>query len=286
LKLFALVLPSLVAVAAGLTGGLVQRRMRPQFSAPVLAGLAVTASAGVLLAIGLVAFGWAGWCRALYSHDEVPAWLGLPALVGLPILVAAGLRASRRWKASLVRRHHSGHELEVIDTDEPIAYAVPGAPGHIVVSVGMLTRLRSDERLVLLAHERSHLQRRHHRYLWLVEVASAVVPVLRPMRVQVRFATERWADEDAASQVGDRRLVARAISRAALAQSDHTSEPALALVGPGVAARVEAMISGGPSRQAACAALGATALAGWVAIAGSAMQSERLWTFVRHICRS
>lgn len=286
MKLFALVLPSLVAVAAGLTGGLVQRRMRPQFSAPVLAGLAVTASAGVLLAIGLVAFGWAGWCRALYSHDEVPIWLGLPSVVGLPILVAAGVRASRRWNASLARHHSSGHELEVMDTDEPFAYAVPGTPGHIVVSVGMLTRLRADERLVLLAHERSHLRRRHHRFLWLVEVASASVPVLRPMRVQVRFATERWADEDAAAQVGDRRLVARAISRAALAQSDHAAESALALVGPGVAARVEAMISGGPGREKACVALCGSVLAGWVAIAGSALQSERLWMFVKHICRT
>lgn len=284
MRFLALVLPSLTAIAAGLVGGLVQRRLRPQVAAPVLAGLAVVASTGVFVALGLVAFGWAGWCRALYSHDQVPLWLGLPAMAAMPVLLFAGVRASRRWNASIRNRRNPGHELEVVDTDKPVAYAVPGKPGHIVVSVGMLTRLRPDERLVLLAHERSHLVRRHDRYLWMVEIASAVVPVLRLMRPQIRFATERWADEDAAQAVGDRRLVARAISRAALAQADHVPGPALALVGFGVPARVDALLSVEPSRRLADLALATTILTAVVALAGSAMQFERLWIFLRHIC--
>ena len=36
------------------------------------------------------------------------------------------------------------------------AYAVPGWPGRIVVTAGMLDALNPDERRVLLAHERAH----------------------------------------------------------------------------------------------------------------------------------
>jgi len=237
----------------------------------------------VIVSLGLVAFGWAGWCRAVYSHDQVPAWLGVPALVSWPLLLGAMAHASRRWRASVHSRANAGNELDVLDTDEPIAYAVPGSPGYIVVSVGMLTRLKADERIVLLAHERSHLVRHHHRYLWMVEIASAAVPVLRPMRSQVRFATERWADEDAAQEVGDRRLVARAISRAALAQADHAAQPAMALVGSDVAARVDALLAG-RNKWLAQLALTATALATAVAVGGSVIQVDRVWMFLRHIC--
>ena len=37
-----------------------------------------------------------------------------------------------------------------------------------------------------------------------------------PLARQVRFNTERWADESAANEVGSRALVARAIARVAL----------------------------------------------------------------------
>ncbi len=284
MRILALVLPSLIAVGAGITGGLVQRRMRPQLAAPLLTGLAVLASAGVVVALALVAFGWAGWCRTLYSHDEVPIWIGLPAFAAIPSMLWTAVRATHEWKASLGPCRSSGETLELMDTDEPLAYAVPGAPGHIVVSVGMLNRLRPDERVVLLAHEQSHLLRRHHRYLWMAHVASAAVPVLKPMRRQVRFATERWADEDASAAVGDRRLVARAITRAALAQADHAALAASSFVGLGVPARVEALLNSDPGRHRAHLAVAATGLAGWVAVTGSALQVERLLAFVSHIC--
>jgi Zn-dependent protease with chaperone function len=284
LKLLALVLPSLAALAATMLGSFVQRRLPPHVATRLLATLAVTGASGVVAIVGLVAFGWAGWCRALYTHEEVPVWIGLPALAALPTMLVAAAVAVRRWKASVHRRPHPGRPLELLHTDEPVAYAVPGRPGHIVVSVGMLSRLRTDERRVLLAHERSHLSRRHHRYLWAVEIASAAVPVLMPMRAQIRFVTERWADEDAAEAVGSRTLVARAISRAALAQIDHGAKPALAMATFGVRARVDALLSSGADRRWTWVTSAVSVAAVAVAVAGSAVQAEQFWLFVGHIC--
>ena len=173
---------------------------------------------GVLAALGLVALGWAAWCQALYHHDQVPLWLGVPALVAIPLVGFSVWRARRRWRGFLAEGAIHTADIEVVPIDEPVAYAVPGSPGHVVVSSGMLNRLQPDEQQVLLAHEHAHLRHRHHHYPRAVDLAAAAVPVLVPMRAQVRFATERWADEDAVSEVGDRRLVALAISRARLSK--------------------------------------------------------------------
>jgi hypothetical protein len=45
----------------------------------------------------------------------------------------------------------------------------------------------------------------------------------------VRYCTERWADEDAARLVGDRRLVARTVGKAALITRRNHATPAAAL---------------------------------------------------------
>jgi len=183
------------------------------------------------------------------------------------------------------RRHDSTttSPLVVLPTDRPTAYAVPGRPGHIVVSAGMLRVLDAGERRVLLAHERSHLRRGHHRYLWVAGISAAVFPVLRPLRTRVRFAVERWADEDAASEVGDRRLVARTIFRASLAESGPA--PALGLAGLGVRARVEALLD----RPDTASALHGVALASGLAalgvgVAGSTVQFHHLLIFAGHVC--
>src|SRR5262249_12585225 len=100
----------------------------------------------------------------------------------------------------------------------------------------------AQERRVLLAHERSHLRRGHHRYIRLTELAIAALPFLSPLDARLRFAIERWADEDAAAEVGDRAVVASAIARAALAaQPDR--QLGLAIADRGVVERVERMLA-------------------------------------------
>lgn len=285
MTLVALLLPALTAVVCGMAAAGLQRRLHPRIAVLVLSGLAGTVAVGVLFAIGLVAFGWAGWCRTLYDHDQVPLWLGLPALAAIPAVGWSVWRARRRWHRLLAERSIHTADVEVVPLDEPVAYAVPGSPGHVVVSSGMLRRLQPEEQRVLLAHERAHLRHGHHRYLQLVDLAVAAVPLLVPMRAQVRFATERWADEDAVLDVGDRRLVARAISRAAIAQTEHSSGQPLELAGLGVRARVDALLSEPPNFRIDPAFAGTVAAVA-VTVASSALQFERLVGFAAHICGS
>ncbi|MFF1344205.1 M56 family metallopeptidase [Streptomyces sp. NPDC058290] len=126
-------------------------------------------------------------------------------------------------------------ELFVLADDFPDAYALPGRPGRIVVTSGMLRALSAAEREALLAHERAHLTGRHHLFTAAVELAALCHPALRALREPLAYALERCADEDAAHAVGDRRLTAQAIGKAALAaRAAHAACPAAAGRRPGI----------------------------------------------------
>ncbi|MFF2326582.1 MULTISPECIES: M56 family metallopeptidase [unclassified Streptomyces] len=107
-------------------------------------------------------------------------------------------------------------DVAVVPDPVPYAYALPGNPGRVVVSTAMTGCLDARERLALVAHERAHLAARHHRYLLAAHLAARANPFLLPLRTAVAFSTERWADEEAARAVGDRRVVAIAVGKAAL----------------------------------------------------------------------
>ncbi|WP_214325781.1 M56 family metallopeptidase [Nonomuraea sediminis] len=147
--------------------------------------------------------------------------------------------------------------VSLIEDDETIdAFALPGRPGRIVVSAGMLAVLEQREREALIAHERAHLDCRHHLFRAAVRVASAANPLLWPLRPAVVFASERWADERAASTVGDRHCVAHAIAKAAIAGRFDRAYPAALGFGswgrkrPGpVPRRVQALLKPPPHRR-------------------------------------
>jgi len=79
--------------------------------------------------------------------------------------------------------------------------------------------------------------------------------------------------------------VARAISRAAIAQTEHSSGQPLELAGLGVRARVDALLSEAPDLRID-PALAVTVAAVAVTVASSALQFERLVSFAAHICVS
>jgi hypothetical protein len=142
-------------------------------------------------------------------------------------------------------------ELVVVPDGRPVAHAVPGRPGRILVSTTMLDLLDPAERRALLAHERAHLSRQHHLFVAAVEVASAANPLLRPLIPVVRYTIERWADEISAGRVGDRSVVARAIGKAALATRHAPPAPRMALAataGP-VPRRVTALLTAPPAHR-------------------------------------
>lgn len=288
--------PALFTIAVGLAASRLHRQLRPSLAAGAYAALAAVGAVGVASTIVLFASlvvarlpvlsDRLSWCTSLAGDHQLPFWVATAVVAGLVAMVLSTGRAARH----IVRTNRFAgpdEELVVLPSDEPTAYAVPGRPGrggHIVVSAGMLRCLDSDERRVLLAHERAHLARGHHRYVWVADLAAAAVPVLDPLRRRVRFAVERWADEDAARAVGDRDLVARAICRAALAQHDAAAVPALAMSGDAVGERVAAMLRPPRTGRAPSAALGAVGLALALGVASSSLQLHHVAILAEHVC--
>ncbi|MGW7404765.1 M48 family metalloprotease [Streptomyces sp. NPDC054833] len=171
-------------------------------------------------------------------------------------LVRSVLHQTRAFRAarSAAGRGPAAGDLCVVDSPRPDAYALPGRPHRIVVTTAMLRSLDAAEREALFAHERAHNEGGHHYFLAAAELAAHCHPALRPVRDTIRLAVERAADEAAATAVGDRRLTARAIARAALAGHDAALErpdfaPA-ATTGP-VPRRVQALLAAPPAPRRA-----------------------------------
>ncbi|WP_242888435.1 M48 family metalloprotease [Actinomadura litoris] len=251
-------LPLAVMLALSAVLGRVPVPLHPSWSARLLATTgAMTAVAalgtGVFVAINY------GATLTPSAAAHVPEWAlfgddrPVPDVVGLPaaLLTAAGLlaagRAVLRWARELrAARTRAGAPLE---TEVPIAVAVPGRHGGVLLSRGLLRRLAADELHVVFQHETSHLRHRHHRYLASGALARALLPALRPLDRRLRLAVERWADEDAAEAVGDRAFVARTIAKVALAHPPAAPGPAAAFAESGVIERVEALLDAPPAKN-------------------------------------
>ncbi|WP_265736798.1 M56 family metallopeptidase [Actinacidiphila yeochonensis] len=194
--------------------------------------------------------------------DEVTVPAACVAAVLLTVVAVALARAVRRHVLLAARTRRAVDEagapagdLTVLADDAPDAYALPGRPGRIVVTAGLLRALDPQEREALLAHERAHLAGRHHLFLTVLALACACHPALRTLRAPLSYALERSADEAAATAVGSRRLAARAIGRAALAARP-APRPYLGLsatAGP-VPRRVAALLSPVPAPRVTTAA--------------------------------
>ncbi|GJF34862.1 hypothetical protein KNE206_75620 [Kitasatospora sp. NE20-6] len=239
---------------------------------PRAASLALTGAA-VLLAGGAVA--------ALVGLLHVPVLASLERMpvpqlaaawpVAVPVACAAGavlavqaVLVALRWRgqrALLARAWEAvgdrtaAGDLLVVPGADADAFALPGRRGRggrVIVTAGMIRALGRTERDVLLAHERAHLSGRHHLLSCATDLAAAAHPALRGLRSELVFHLERWADEVAAASVGDRRVAATAIARAALASSASTGpdrRPGLLLsvsTGP-VPRRVEALMGPAPA---------------------------------------
>ncbi|MET8585629.1 M48 family metalloprotease [Streptomyces collinus] len=274
--------------------------------APVAALWAVTGCAVVLAGCSLAALG----AFVLTGLLKLPVFAALGELVhplrtasDLVVLPAAAtsvgalavcgwtlvrsvLRQTRAFRAarSEAGRGPRAGDLCVVESSRPDAYALPGRPHRIVVTTAMLRSLDGAEREALFAHERAHNEGGHHYFLAAAEVAAHCHPALRQVRDTVRLAAERAADEAAAASVGDRRLAARAIARAALAaQAVHSERPgfaAAATTGP-VPRRVQALLSaprprGRTGRRAAALLLACAAVSCVASVTGMADVHHRV----------
>ncbi|MFR9775583.1 M48 family metalloprotease [Micromonospora sp. MS34] len=231
----------------------------------VLTSAAVTgggALLGMLLAVPWLAqqpvlgrFGpWS--TAALRSGDPVPAWVSaILSVAVLGCLTGAVAHAVRRVRAiAAIRRACAGladdDGLVVLPAERPEAFSTPPPAGLVVLSTGLLERVPAEELTVVLAHERSHLAHGHVWYALAADLAAAGNPLLAPTARAVRHAVERWADEDAAAHVADRRLAARALARTALLTGPTAAAPAtLGAADSQVAQRVAALLTGAPRRR-------------------------------------
>lgn len=210
---------------------LLAHKLSPSLAARVLAWSAAAAAAASLVNLAVFALKAAaeipavgqafGWSSQVVADDtaHVP-WVSWLSVV---LLLAAIASVGRRWviqrralRLARQKRPVDG-DLLVVDDDTAMAYAVPGRPGHVVVTTGMRDMLSDSQFDALLAHETAHLAGRHHRLIQAVELAAAAHPALRWVARQVGYLVERAADEQAAAYVGSRRAVAHAIGTAALA---------------------------------------------------------------------
>jgi len=242
------------------------RRLPPATATRLLApaSLFVAASGAFILAV--VAFTWVGqypeiaqrgaWSTAVLRTNSPPA--AAAAICGVLVVLAAisvALTLVRRVQAlASVRRACRGltatGDVLVVDDPRPEAFTMPRPIGRVVVTTGLLSTLRPNERRALLAHELSHLANNHAWWRLVADVAAAVNPLLRPTSRSVAAAVERWADEDAARTVRDRRLVAHTLARVALRQTDAArSATQLAATGGDIAARVQALLAPAPKRR-------------------------------------
>jgi len=249
----------LFAALFGVVGPFVARRVAPAAATWLLSigglisgvsGYAAMATLGLTLVgqdSSVAAQGhWS--IAALRQVDPVRWPVAVAALTGVALAtVRLGIVLARR-----VRLHRAGlrasriaaaaaEDLIVLPDLAVEAYALPGRPGRIFITKGMLRLLDTGERHVVIEHERSHLRHRHHLHRGAAAVASALNPLLATLPRTQEWSTERWADEDAARGTA-RALVASALIKATtLAGGAGRPGGSLAVAGSSVDRRVAAM---------------------------------------------
>ncbi|MFE9450154.1 M56 family metallopeptidase [Streptomyces sp. NPDC006739] len=227
-------LPLLFPVPAAWAARPLAERLEPRLATWLLTASALALAAlscaalGVLLVAGVVRLPLAAlagdWSvGTVRAGDSVSTAEAVVAGLVLAVALTAGTRMLWRRMRALAGAVFEaaclpGAGRVVVTADAaPDAYALPGLPGRIVVSTGMLEALDDADREAMLAHESAHLACHHYAFVAAAQLAATCNPLLRPVTAAVSYTIERWADERAATVCGDRRQVARAIGKAALA---------------------------------------------------------------------
>ncbi|WP_314613054.1 M56 family metallopeptidase [Streptomyces stackebrandtii] len=283
-------LPLVLPLTAWPVARLAEHHLHPRMATWLLTGvtgvLAVcsTLSLALLMVVGTAQLpgnplpdGWSDpEVREAVPYDEIAGRVAIPTLI---LVLASCARAA--WRHHRVR-HRAGRALEglpatsvvVLPDANPYAYALPGRKDRVVVTTAMLATLTGPERRALFAHERVHLDARHHRFLLTVQLAARANPFLRPLRTAVTYTTERWADEEAATRIGSRRIVARAVGKAGLISR---SAPAVTLAGFASAGpvprRVAALLGPAPAARLWPSLFTSAGLAAWGAAAGTTISA-------------
>ena len=249
----------LLAYAAGIgtMGSRLLGRARWTVRAPLLAMVIYLAAAwSVVAALGLAGLTLAVHATALgggLSHligacvlrlRETYATPGGAAVAGIGLTLAGAiaahaaltavrhLRAVRRQAlrhaqaARVVGRPEPALGALLVDDVQPAAYCVAGPHPTVIMTTGALRALDPDQVDAVLAHERAHLARHHHRFLAAARIGRQIlpfIPLMRDTATEVTRLIEMHADDAATS---DRDTGPLAIALVVLATP---ASPALAL---------------------------------------------------------
>ncbi|MFG3065153.1 M56 family metallopeptidase [Streptomyces sp. NPDC048231] len=259
----AVYVPLLLSLLAPLGARPLAERCEPRLAtwllttASLVLGAASTVSLGLLAVTGLVRIpvlaDLGHWSASTAQRDDP---------TGLPIALTAGLLLGCALLAACRMVWRRGHtlasaaldaacmpardDLVVVDDEAPDAYALPGLPGRVVVSTGMLRTLDAGEHNILLAHERAHLGSHHYAFVAVAQLGAAANPLMRPLADAVTYTIERWADENAAAATGDRKRVARTVGKAALAARRAPALARTASAALGILGRRSPLATAGP----------------------------------------
>lgn len=291
----------------GLAGPPVAARIPPRQATWLLSVCAALAALGATAVLALLGFVLVGQLHAVAGlghwsssvlRDDAPAEPGVGAASLLVLLVAVvGVVVVTFRHVSAIRSAYRTSRtlpgpvggLVVVGEAPAAAIAVPGRPGRVVVSRPLLAALSGRERRALLAHESAHLAHGHHWHRSVVALAAAAYPPLAPLRGAVLQATERWADEEAAVAIGDRRGVAAALARAARVTggSPVPATAELAAAAHAVPVRIAALLGHPPrSRPVLSLLVAATVLLGLVAAAVVLAETENLFELAGRVYRT
>lgn len=260
------VLPLVAAVVLALCSRTLARRVAPSLAARALSGAAAAVGVATVGVVGIIGF---------FAVAEVPkvAAMGhwsarvVARLSGLPptvcrfalVLAVAGVVAASAHVVRLAAQHRRvarelprspAGDVVVVPGAQPAAFAFSGGRHARVIITTALLELLPDPALreAVIEHERSHLRHHHLLLRCVTEVAARLNPLLRPVVAAVNDATERWADEDAARQVGPE-TVARALLTVALAGSAPLPGVVSSLTGGPVPQRVQCLLEPPPRRR-------------------------------------
>ncbi len=155
---FSVYLPLLLTAAFGVAAPVVGRRLPPTVDTWLLSGGGLLAAVGSSASLGLLAFQYVAqapilaargrWSDTVLHHvDPVSAPMGCAATVAVAVLATRfvytathRLIAVRDAYRLAQASPNTVSELRVLETTDAQAYAVPGRPGRIVVTSGLLRR--------------------------------------------------------------------------------------------------------------------------------------------------
>ncbi|MFI5683236.1 M56 family peptidase [Streptomyces sp. NPDC051636] len=274
--------PLLLSLPLPLVSPVIGGRPAPALAARVLTSAAVLTAAVTTWSLVLLVTALLGDPLPVVAQaredghrvtDPVPGVVGVAACVALAVVARRVHRAARAGRGTRRARHTAGAAAAVRGTsrghraDRRRLRRAAGVRDSGPARAGswsprpLLGALGPAERRVLLAHERAHPAHRHGSLVTASTLAAAANPLLVPVRSTVTFLVERWADEQAATAVGDRDTAARALARAALTAGSARTGCALTFTDRAVTRRTAALQTGPPpylwTAAAAVLALGA-----------------------------